>query len=676
MKTTFLVAGLIWLFACAEVQPVPVQLQTPVSPPSSQGAASPPGERVTIALIGTSDLHGYVEPRLLSVKGSDGQKHTVRRGGLALLGGYLANIRAHTPTLLVDGGDMFQGTMVSNLGEGRAVVEAYNTLGYQAAAVGNHEFDFGPVGPRAVPSESGEDDPNGALKARAAEAHFPFLSSNLLDKKTGQPVTWPNVFPSTRVEIKGVPIGIIGALTEDTPLTTNILNLRDVTVAPVVPAVRAQAAALRASGVAAVILTIHEGANCSAFDDPRDIRPCENKDERILSIVRQLDGAVDAVVAGHSHAGVAHFVGEVPVIQAFSYGLSFGRVDLTFKKQGGAWQIERNQTHIFPPAELCEVAVPPLGALPAGAASSLAESSPPPNASTPGAGAVPAPRPQASRPASARCDARVLEGTDLRPAEYDGRPVVASAAIEAVLRPHLDLATTRANMPLGVTLADRVRRNFRNESALAQLMADLIRSGASRVVGRPVDIAVQNGGGIRNDLPAGPLNYVQVFEVQPFDNRLAVVRLSGTELIEIFRRNYASSHGVLVPSGIRTEGRCVDHQLQLTIRRENGELLDPRRTYTVAMSDFLASGGDNVGPSAPEHSVPGQPPSKESRITFYDDVLLRDLIVEELQRYRGPLLSGQLQPLRLGLPSPRPVDCAALPAPTQGQAAASSADTH
>lgn len=635
----------------------------------------PPSERVTIALIGTSDLHGYVEPRVLSVKGSDGQKHAVRRGGLALLGGYLANIRTHMPTLLVDGGDMFQGTMVSNLGEGKAVVEAYNTLGYQAAAMGNHEFDFGPTGPRAVPSESGEDDPTGALKARAAEAHFPFLSSNLLDKKTGQPVSWPNVFPSTRVEIKGVPIGIIGALTEDTPLTTNILNLRDVTIAPVVPAVRAQAAALRAAGVAAVILAIHEGANCSAFDDPRNIGPCENKDGRILSIVRQLEGAIDAVVAGHSHAGVAHFVGDVPVIQAFSYGLSFGRVDLTFKKQGSGWQIERNQTHIYPPAELCEVAVPP-GALQSGAASSLAESTPPPNPavpSVPSAASAAPPRPPAARTPAVRCDARVLEGTELRPAEYEGRPVVASAAIEAVLRPHLDRATTRANMPLGVTLADRVRRNFRNESALAQLMADLIRSGASRVVGRPVDIAVQNGGGIRNDLPAGPLNYVQVFEVQPFDNRLAVVRLTGAELIEIFRRNYASSHGVLVPSGIRTEGRCIDKKLQVSIRRENGELLDPKGTYTVAMSDFLASGGDNVGPSSSEHSAAGQAPSKESRVTFYDDVLLRDLIVEELQRYRGPLLSGQLQPLRLGLPSPRPVDCAA-PAPAAQQS--QSADTH
>lgn len=664
MKTTCLVAGLALLAACAETQPVPSQAPVSATP------APRPVERVTIALLGTSDLHGYVEARTLSVKGSDGQKHTVRRGGLALLGGYLANIRRHMPTLLLDGGDMFQGTMVSNLGEGRAVVDAYNTLGYQAAALGNHEFDFGPAGPRAVPSETGEDDPNGALKARAVDAHFPFLSSNLLDKKTGQPVTWPNVFPSTKVVINGVPIGIVGAVTEDTPLTTNILNLRDVTVAPVVPAVRAQAEALRQQGVAAVILTIHEGANCSSFDDPRDIRPCENKDERILSIVRQLNGAVDAVVAGHSHAGVAHFVGDVPIIQAFSYGLSFGRVDLTFSKQSGAWQLERGQSRMYPPAELCEVAVPPQGAAAGaatGAPSSLAESAPPPSTAAAGApGSAEPPRLPASRPPSARCDARVLEGTDLKPAEYDGQPVVPSAEIEAVLKPHLDRAYARANTALGVTLGDRVRRNFRNESPLAQLMADLIRSGASRVVGKPVDVALQNGGGIRNDLPAGPLNYVQVFEVQPFDNRLAVVRLTGAELVEIFRRNYASSHGVLVPSGVKMEGRCVDRQLQLTIRRENGEPIDPKRTYLVAMSDFLASGGDSVGPSSPVPTVPGQPP----KVTFFDDVLLRDLIVEELQRYHGPLLSGQLQPLRLGLPAPRPVDCAALAGQTPPAAAA------
>src|SRR5512132_657955 len=81
----------------------------------------------TISVIATNDLHGGVLPR------GD-------RGGVALLGGYLRNIRAARMSdggavLLVDSGDMFQGTLESNLNEGAAVVDAYNTLGYAAAAI-------------------------------------------------------------------------------------------------------------------------------------------------------------------------------------------------------------------------------------------------------------------------------------------------------------------------------------------------------------------------------------------------------------------------------------------------------------------------------------------------------------------------------------------------------------
>lgn len=264
------------------------------------------------------------------------------------------------------------------------------------------------------------------------------------------------------------------------------------------------------------------------------------------------------------------------------------------------------------------------------------------------------PTAQPARSQLDRCNPRVLDGTDLRPAIYEGRPVTASSAVDALLRPHVERATARADTPLGVTVAG-VQRSVREESALAQLMADLIRSGASRVQGQPVDLAVQNGGGMRNDLPAGPLTYGHVFEVQPFDSRLAIRRLSGAQLAEVFRRNLGSVHGVLVPSGIRVEVQCEGGEPRVTLRRESGEPLDLARVYSVAMSDFLASGGDDFASLAPEQATPG---ASVTPVTYYDDMLLRDLIVEELSRYHGPLLSGQMQPSRIVLPSPRPLRCA------------------
>src|SRR5215470_6067736 len=125
---------------------------------------------VTVTIIGTNDLHGALDR-------------------LPILGGYLANVRAARAkdgggVVVVDAGDMFQGTLESNLAEGADVVRAYNQLGYAATAIGNHEFDYGPVGP-AVTAASVEDDARGALKARAAEARFPFLAANITDRKTG-----------------------------------------------------------------------------------------------------------------------------------------------------------------------------------------------------------------------------------------------------------------------------------------------------------------------------------------------------------------------------------------------------------------------------------------------------------------------------------------------------------
>jgi hypothetical protein len=142
-------------------------------PRSSGHGAHPPGPpptpragSFTLTILGTNDLHGAIDR-------------------LPILAGYVANLRAVRAAdggqvLLLDAGDMFQGTLGSNLGEGAAVVAAYNAIGYDAAAIGNHEFDFGPVGP-AVTASGPDDDPRGALRARALEANFPFLSANVLD---------------------------------------------------------------------------------------------------------------------------------------------------------------------------------------------------------------------------------------------------------------------------------------------------------------------------------------------------------------------------------------------------------------------------------------------------------------------------------------------------------------
>ena len=151
----------------APVAPAPVA-PTPTTP--TPATLTPARGPITLSIVGTNDLHGAIDR-------------------LPLFAGFVANLRAARAAdgggvLLLDGGDMFQGTLESNLAEGADIVRAYNALGYVAVAVGNHEFDYGPVGPAVTP-HAPQDDPRGALKARASEAKYPFVVSNILDEATG-----------------------------------------------------------------------------------------------------------------------------------------------------------------------------------------------------------------------------------------------------------------------------------------------------------------------------------------------------------------------------------------------------------------------------------------------------------------------------------------------------------
>src|SRR5947208_9759283 len=172
----------------------------------------------TLSLVGTNDLHGAV----LETNG---------RGGLALLDGYVSNLRAARQqdggaVLLLDAGDLFQGTLESNLTEGSIVVDAYNTIGYQAATIGNHEFNYGPAGPAAIP-QNAADDARGALKQRLQQSHFRWVASNLLDAGTRRPVAWQNVSPSTVFTLNGVRIGVVGLITTEALSQTIAANVTD-----------------------------------------------------------------------------------------------------------------------------------------------------------------------------------------------------------------------------------------------------------------------------------------------------------------------------------------------------------------------------------------------------------------------------------------------------------------
>lgn len=290
MKSVVLLV-LALAFACS--QPAP-PAGAPAVPTGHSSAR-------TLTIIGTSDLHGALDR-------------------LPLLAGYIANVRAARAAdgggvLVLDGGDLFQGTLESNLAEGADVVRAYNRIGYTASAVGNDEFDYGPEGPATIAPRAG-DDPRGALKARIHEAKFPFLASNIVDARTGQRIDWPNAPASLVVDVADVKVGIVGASSEQTPTTTMPADFAGLAIAQPAHAIVDEARALRARGAQVIVAIAHIGSDCRDLDHPDDLSSCNKKDELFRVIDALPPGTIDVFVGGHTHGAVAHRIDGVAAIQS------------------------------------------------------------------------------------------------------------------------------------------------------------------------------------------------------------------------------------------------------------------------------------------------------------------------------------------------------------------------
>jgi 2',3'-cyclic-nucleotide 2'-phosphodiesterase (5'-nucleotidase family) len=477
-------------------------------------AGSASADSVILSIVGTSDLHGRI-------------------AALPWLAGYVDNLRkrrAPGAVLLLDAGDMFQGTLESNLVEGASVVRAYNAMGYTAAALGNHEFDYGPVGPAPAPVAPG-DDPWGALKARAAEARFPFLAANIVDRHTHRPISWPNVLPQVVVDAAGIKVGIVGVVTLSTPRTALPANVAGLDFLPLAQTIAGAAKRLRAQGATVVIALAHEGGACAQLDDHDKLDSCDMRSP-IFAVARALPrGSVDAIVAGHLHQGLAQRVAGVPVIESFANGRYFGRVDLTVARKTGRVMA----SDLAAPREIC------------------------PGSTT----------------------------EHCTPTDYEGAQVTASEPIQTLNARAFAEAERLGSEPLGVRVAHAFVPGRGRESALGNLLADLMRQAH-----KGSDVALLNGGSLRAGLRPGALVYRSLYETFPFDNAFATVRLPAGTLRRLLTRSFARSGSLVALSGLRVRARCRGKDLDVALSRMDGTPVPDGVRLTLVTSDFLATGGD------------------------------------------------------------------------------------
>jgi 2',3'-cyclic-nucleotide 2'-phosphodiesterase/3'-nucleotidase len=259
----------------------------------------------TVRVLQTTDFHG-------AILGGARERRSQRPiGGSAVLAAHVERLRAENPegTVLLDGGDCFQGTMVSNLQYGRPVVEQMNALRYAAAAIGNHEFDWSAD----------------TLWARAAEMRFAALGANMIERRSGRRPRAARA--DTTFVRRGVRVGVMGLCYRFTPTVTlprHVAHLRfeddSVWAARLAPQ-------LRKRDRAAVVLSV--GHTPAESDSTR--RALSGDLPRMARGVR----GVDAWFGGHSHNLVLDTIGGAPVLIPGALGQAVGVCDLVVDAASG-----------------------------------------------------------------------------------------------------------------------------------------------------------------------------------------------------------------------------------------------------------------------------------------------------------------------------------------------------
>ena len=275
--------------------------------------------RVHIVVLGTTDQHGNLFPVDYYTNKADNR-------GLAKIGTLIRQVRSENKNILViDSGDTIQGTPLEyyhnkkNNSLPDPMMLAMNALGYDAMAVGNHEYNFGlPV-----------------LEKARSEAKFPWLSANTYNKGTNQTHYTPYIIK----ELAGVRIAVLGLTTPGIPNWENAPNYAGLEFREPLSEARKWVPILRRKERAdVVVIAMHMGLE----QDLRtgEINPGQVANEnRAVAIAKQVPG-VDLIFMGHTHRDVPSVViNGVQLIQANYWGRHLARVDLYLENAGLGWRV-------------------------------------------------------------------------------------------------------------------------------------------------------------------------------------------------------------------------------------------------------------------------------------------------------------------------------------------------
>jgi len=285
-------------------------------------------ERVQITILGTTDLHGNINPIDYYTNKPDNR-------GLAKVATLIKRIRGEQPNvLLIDSGDTIQGSPLESF-HGRKnnqprdpMMLVMNSLKYDAMAVGNHEYNFGLK----------------VLEKARQEAQFPWLSANTYETKTGKTHYQPYLIR----DVAGVKIGILGLTTPGIPNWDNPPNYAGLEFHnPILEAKKWVAVLRDKEKVDVVVVAMHMGLG----EDLRtgEVSPGQVPHENdAVQIAKQVPG-IDVIFMGHTHRDVPSlYINGVLITQANAWGRHLARADMYLEKSPTGWRVYAKAARTIP----------------------------------------------------------------------------------------------------------------------------------------------------------------------------------------------------------------------------------------------------------------------------------------------------------------------------------------
>jgi 5'-nucleotidase len=535
----------------------------------------------TIKLIAINDFHGNLQSPGAFGNQAGGPGTALinghAAGGADYLAGYIASLKRENPNnVVVSAGDLIGASpLISALFHDEGTIEVMNRMGLEINAVGNHEFDEGKT--ELLRMQKGGCHPIDSNSCQGLAvgtpvpfegAKFRFLSANVVDAASGKTLFPPYAIKTFKdvASGKAVRVGFIGMTLKETPSIVTPSGVAGLQFNDEATTVNALVPRLRAQGVEAIVVLLHQGgfqgANTGSASVPNNwINDCKGMlvdptMSPVLKIVGKLDDAVDLVVSGHTHTGynclLPNKVGRaIPVTQAGAFGRVVSDIDLTLDTTSGdvVGVVADNLT-----VDRTNVAITP------------------------------------------------------------------NATVANIVSAYAGLVSPLANQVIGAFTADLP--NSGDEMPAGDLIADAQLQSTQAAQFGGAQIAFMNRGGVRNPgfvfnqisgtESAGDMTYGEAFTVQPFGNSLVTMTLTAQQLKDFLEQQFAgcqipgepmqtTDRVLQVSSGFKfsfsaSAAQCskiVSVSLDGNSIVANGALsVAPDATYRVTVNNFMSTGGD------------------------------------------------------------------------------------